>query len=107
MPRIVKRDGLREPFSEDKLRNGMLRALEKRPVSMDATEQAIHRIIALLRGAGEKEISARQVGDWVMEALKDLDEVAYIRFASVYRRFRDLHEFREEIDRLEKKPTVK
>lgn len=104
MPRIVKRDGLREPFSEEKLRNGILRALEKRPVSMESTEKAIHRIIALLRAAGEKEVSARRVGERVMEALKDLDEVAYIRFASVYRCFQDLHQFREEIDRLERKP---
>ena len=104
MPCIVKQDGAREPFSEDKLRNGILRALEKRPVSMEATEKAIHRIIMMLRAAGEKEISARKVGDLVMEALKELDEVAYIRFASVYRCFQDLHQFREEIDRLEKKP---
>ncbi len=103
MPRIVKRDGMRELFLEEKLRNGILRALEKRPVSMDATENAIHHIMAQLRASGEKEIGARFVGDLVMEALKNLDEVAYIRFASVYRCFQDLDEFREEIDRLEKK----
>ena len=107
LPRIVKQNGVREPFLQEKLRNGILRALEKRPVSMDATEHAIHHIIATLRAAGEKEVSARKVGDLVMEALKALDEVAYIRFASVYRRFQDLHEFRVEIDRLEQEDSEK
>ncbi|MCY4177735.1 MAG: transcriptional regulator NrdR [Endozoicomonadaceae bacterium] len=105
MPRIIKCNGERESFSAAKLRNGILRALEKRPVSMEETEKAIHRITVFLRTAGEKEISTVKIGDLVMDALKDLDEVAYIRFASVYRRFRDLHEFREEIDRLENKTS--
>lgn len=106
MPYIIKRNGEREHFSETKLRDGILRALEKRPVSMEETEKAIHRITVFLRAAGEKETSAVKLGELVMEALKDLDEVAYIRFASVYRRFQDLHEFREEIDRLKNKGRV-
>lgn len=102
-PRIVKSDGSREPFNEDKLRRGMLRALEKRPVSSDDIELALNRIKHLLHTAGEREIMSRQLGDWVMEALRDLDEVAYVRFASVYRSFQDVHAFEEEIERLKKK----
>ena len=101
MPRLVKRDGSREPFNEEKLRAGMTRALEKRPVSIEQLEEAISRIIHRLRATGEREISSRILGEEVMSQLKLLDEVAYIRFASVYRHFKDLNEFREEIDRLE------
>jgi len=104
MPRIVKQDGSREPFDEEKLRAGLLRALEKRPVSTERIEEAISRIEHRLRATGEREINSRMVGEEVMSALQELDEVAYIRFASVYRRFQDLTEFREEIDRLEKEP---
>ena len=101
MPRLVKRDGSREPFNEEKLRAGMTRALEKRPVSIELLEEAISRIIHRLRATGEREINSRKLGEEVMHELKQLDEVAYIRFASVYRHFKDLNEFREEIDRLE------
>ena len=101
MPRLVKRDGSREPFNEQKLRAGMTRALEKRPVSIEQLEEAISRIIHRLRATGEREINSRSLGEEVMHELKLLDEVAYIRFASVYRHFKDLNEFREEIDRLE------
>ncbi len=104
MPRIVKRDGSRVPFDEDKLRAGLQRALEKRPVSTEQIEEAINRIKQQLRATGEREVKSMKVGEEVMSALKDLDEVAYIRFASVYRQFQDLDEFREEIDRLEKSP---
>ncbi len=104
MPRIVKQDGSREPFDEEKLRAGLLRALEKRPVSTERIEESISRIEHRLRATGEREINSRMVGEEVMSALQELDEVAYIRFASVYRRFQDLTEFREEIDRLEKEP---
>ncbi|MGH8311971.1 MAG: transcriptional regulator NrdR, partial [Gammaproteobacteria bacterium] len=86
MPRIVKIDGIREPFDEKKLRAGMLRALEKRPVSTEAMEEALARIEHKLQVAGEREVKSRQLGEWVMEELKALDEVAYVRFASVYRR---------------------
>ena len=101
LPRLVKRDGNREPFNEEKLRAGISRALEKRPVAMEQLEEALSRIIHRLRAMGEREVSSRKLGEEVMRELKQLDEVAYIRFASVYRHFKDLNEFREEIDRLE------
>src|SRR5574337_206866 len=101
MPRIVKNDGIREPFDEKKLRAGMLRALEKRPVSTEAMEEALARIEHKLQVAGEREFKSRQLGEWVMQELKALDEVAYVRFASVYHRFQDVNEFREEIERLQ------
>ena len=101
MPRLIKRDGTREPFDEMKLRAGITRAVEKRPVSMEAIEEAISRIMHRLRATGEREIISRVVGEEVMTELKQLDEVAYIRFASVYRQFKDLNEFREEIEKLE------
>ena len=101
LPRLVKRDGTYEPFNEDKLRAGISRALEKRPVSIEQLEEALNRIVRRLRAMGEREISSRILGEEVMLELKQLDEVAYIRFASVYRHFKDLNEFREEIDRLE------
>ena len=105
MPRVVKADGSRESFDERKLRDGMLRALEKRPVSAESTEAAIERIRQRLRARGEREIEAREIGEEVMNALKRLDQVAYIRFASVYRRFQDIDEFRAEIDRLAQEPS--
>ncbi|SHE36385.1 transcriptional repressor NrdR [Modicisalibacter ilicicola DSM 19980] len=104
MPRVVKADGSRESFDERKLRAGMLRALEKRPVSAESIEAAVERIRQRLRARGEREIEAREIGEEVMRALKRLDQVAYIRFASVYRRFQDLDEFRAEIDRLAQEP---
>ncbi len=105
MPRIIKQTGSREPFNEDKLRAGILRALEKRPVETEAIEAAIGRIQHRLRACGEREVSSRQVGEWVMDELRGLDQVAYVRFASVYRSFQDVAEFREEIERLEREPT--
>lgn len=104
MPRLIKRDGTREPFDEEKLRAGLQRALEKRPVSTEQIEEAINRIKQRLRATGEREVKSLTLGEEVMSALKDLDEVAYIRFASVYRQFQDLEQFREEIERLEKVP---
>ncbi|MGH8282308.1 MAG: transcriptional regulator NrdR [Gammaproteobacteria bacterium] len=100
MPRIIKNNGTREPFDEHKLRAGMMRALEKRPVSTEAIEAAIARIGHKLQMTGEREIRSLQVGERVMEELKSLDEVAYVRFASVYRSFEDANEFREEVERL-------
>jgi len=100
MPRVIKSDGTREPFNEDKLRNGLLRALEKRPVSLEAMEQAIQIVKSSLRATGEREITSQVIGGLVMENLKALDKVAYIRFASVYRAFDDIREFGEEIARL-------
>lgn len=100
MPRLIKRDGSREPFNEDKLRNGLMRALEKRPVSVEQTENAINRIKSELRATGEREVSSEMLGNIMMEKLKQLDKVAYVRFASVYRSFEDVREFGEEIARL-------
>lgn len=103
MPRVIKQNGNREPFDEMKLRAGLQRALEKRPVSVEDIEASITRIKQSLRAIGEREIPSRKLGDYVMDELKELDQVAYVRFASVYRSFQDLNEFRSEIDRLEKK----
>jgi len=100
MPRIVKRDGSREPFNEDKLRAGMLRALEKRPVGMDAIEASLNELKFALRLRGEREVAAQELGGLVMDALRALDDVAYVRFASVYRDFQDVSEFQQEIERL-------
>jgi len=102
MPRIVKSDDTRQPFDEDKLRNSMVRALEKRPVSSEMLEQAIGKLIHKLRTLGEREVPSRLVGDLVMDELRALDEVAYVRFASVYRRFQDVTEFEDEIKRLQR-----
>ncbi|OGT45543.1 MAG: transcriptional regulator NrdR [Gammaproteobacteria bacterium RIFCSPHIGHO2_12_FULL_41_20] len=103
LPRIIKRDGRRDVFNEDKLRSGMLRALEKRPVSTELVESAISRIMHKAWATGEREVSSAQMGDWVMEELRHLDPVAYVRFASVYHSFEDIHAFRKEISRLTKK----
>lgn len=102
MPRLVKNDNTRQPFDENKLRYSMVRALEKRPVPSDLLEQAIGRLVHRLRTLGEREVASRLVGDLVMEELRALDEVAYVRFASVYRRFQDITEFEEEIRRLQR-----
>ncbi len=101
MPRLIKSDNTREPFDEVKLRNGIVRALEKRPVSAETIEQMISRIIHRLQTMGEQEIPARNLGDMVMQELQDVDEVAYVRFASVYRSFQDVTEFQDEILRLQ------
>lgn len=100
MPNIVKNNGSAAPFDEEKLRTGMMRALQKRPVSMEAIDQAIARIVHDVRALGEKEISSKRVGEFVMSELANLDQVAYVRFASVYRQFQDLEQFKSEIDRI-------
>lgn len=100
MPRVIKRDGSREPFNEDKLRAGLQRALEKRPVSTEKVEQCILSLKSQLRATGEREVSSELIGNLIMKALKELDKVAYVRFASVYRSFEDIREFGEEIARL-------
>jgi len=100
MPRLIKRDRAREPFDEVKLRSGMVRALERRPVNAEAIEESITRIIHAMQTLGEREVESRVVGEMVMEELRALDEVAYVRFASVYRRFQDITEFQDEIERL-------
>lgn len=101
LPRIVKIDGRRELFDEAKLRSGLERALRKRPVSADRIEAAINRVMKRLRSSGSREVESRQLGEWVMAELRELDQVAYVRFASVYRSFEDVQAFREEVDRLE------
>lgn len=104
MPRIIKQDGTPVPFDEQKLRYGLLKALEKRPVSMERIEATVNSIKQSLQATGEREVKSMLVGEKVMEALRELDGVAYVRFASVYRSFQDISEFRQEIDRLEKIP---
>lgn len=101
LPRVVKRDQTRQPFDEEKLRNSMARALEKRPVSAEELESAMTHLVHALQTMGEREIPSKLLGEMVMEALRKLDEVAYVRFASVYRSFQDVTEFQEEIRRLE------
>lgn len=100
LPRIIKQDGSREMFNIDKLRSGFLRALQKRAVETDRVEASINKILRKLRTSGEREINSQTVGEWVMEELRELDQVAYVRFASVYRSFQDLDAFRKEIDSL-------
>ena len=106
IPRVIKQNGSREPFDEDKLRSGLQRALEKRPVSVEAVESEIAQIKNRLRATGERELDSRVLGELVMEALKRLDQVAYVRFASVYRSFEDLSEFRDAIASLEADPQT-
>lgn len=105
MPRIIKQNGNREPFDEEKMRAGLLRALEKRPVSIEKIEAVVSQIEHNLQATGEREVSSLVVGEQVMDQLKKLDQVAYVRFASVYRDFKDLNEFRLEIDRLSEEPN--
>ncbi len=105
LPRVVKSNNSRDVFSDEKLRGGLLRALEKRPVPIDAVEAAVGRIKHKALAQGEREIPSRLIGEWVMEELRRLDHVAYIRFASVYRSFEDVHAFREVIERLERELT--
>ena len=97
MPRIVKSDNTRQPFDESKLRSSMSRALEKRPVPSNLLEQAIGRLIHKLRTMGEREVPTQWIGGKMMEGLAKLDEVAYVRFASVYRQFKDINEFMDEL----------
>ncbi len=106
MPQIVKSDNRREGYNEDKLRGGMTRALEKRPVDAAAVEKAIGRIRHRLLSSGDREVNSRTIGEWVMAELKELDAVAYVRFASVYRSFQDLEAFREEVQRLQDEPPA-
>jgi transcriptional repressor NrdR len=104
MPRVIKQNGSREPFNEEKLRAGFLRALEKRPVSVEDIEAVITHIKHALRATGEREVQSLVLGELVMENLKQLDQVAYVRFASVYRSFQDIAEFRDAIESLEAEP---
>lgn len=100
LPRMIKRDASREVFNENKLRQGLLKALEKRPVSMEKVEEVVSRIKRRMRALGEREVSTQKLGEWIMQELRQIDHVAYVRFASVYRRFDDVHAFEREIERL-------
>ena len=106
MPRLIKNDGSRQPFDEEKLRSGITRSLEKRPVSIEQIEACLNRVKQRLRAPGEREIESKLVGEAVMAELRKLDQVAYVRFASVYRDFQDIHEFKLEIERLSEPEMV-
>ena len=93
LPMVIKKDGTRQSFDVDKLRHGMQKALEKRPVSAEAVSSALNGILSEIQGLGESELSASKVGDYMMTALQQLDAVAYVRFASVYREFKDIDDF--------------
>ncbi|WP_130537566.1 transcriptional regulator NrdR [Thiomicrorhabdus indica] len=100
LPRVIKSDGNRERFDEDKIRNGLVKALEKRPVKSDAIEQVVNGIMKQAMTEGVREIQSSQIGEWLMDSLRELDQVAYVRFASVYRSFQDVNAFREEVEKL-------
>jgi transcriptional repressor NrdR len=102
MPRIIKSNERREPFDEEKLRAGLLTALEKRPVSADQIEDALHKVKDYIRKIGEREIEAQVIGKQVMNQLKELDQVAYVRFATVYQNFQDIKDFADEVSELSK-----
>ena len=101
LPRVVKRDGRREAFDGQKLRSGIERSLEKRPVRTEDIDAAVSRIKHKLLSS-EREVASSRLGEWVMEELRNLDQIAYIRFASVYLSFDDMDAFRETIERLER-----
>ncbi len=104
MPLIRKRGGVVQPFDEQKLRRGINHAVAKTRISADQVEAAVTHVMHKLRTTGEREVEASQVGDWVMQELQDLDHVAYVRFAAVYKNFKDVEEFRREIANLEVEP---
>lgn len=101
LPRVIKRDGERCAFDVEKLKAGMLHALEKRPVITEKIDAAVNRILKNVRASGEREIASLQLGEWVMDELREMDQVAYVRFASIYRSFQDIHAFHAEIQKLQ------
>jgi len=106
MPFVIKRDGRREAFCMNNLKAGMQRALEKRPVSVDSLEAGIAEILQKIKRCGEREVESRCVGEWVMESLYALDHVAYVRFASVYKRFKDVSDFKQAIEAMNDNSTL-
>ena len=100
MPRVIKRDATREPFDHAKLRSGVVSALQKRPVASEDIERLLERVTHRLQTVGEREVASRFIGDLVIEELRELDEIGYVRFASIYRSFQDVTEFQDEIQRL-------
>jgi transcriptional repressor NrdR len=107
MPQVVKHNGMREEFNRDKVRTSFMRALHKRPVPTEFVDAAIERIVQQVLALGERELLARQIGEMVMLELYKLDKVAYIRFASVYRSFQDVDDFRDVIKSLDTKPATR
>lgn len=105
LPRVIKRDGNRERFDEDKIRRGLIKALEKRPVKTEAIDQIVNIISKQLTADGAREVPAALIGELLMDSLRQLDQVAYVRFASVYRSFQDVNAFREEIEKLMSQTT--
>ena len=103
LPLVVKKDGRREPFDRMKIISGIKKACEKRPISLEAIEQLVDRLEARLQESSEKEVSTTTIGEWIMKELHGMDEVAYVRFASVYRSFRDIGEFMQELQDLLRK----
>lgn len=102
LPRLIKRDGSHCTFEVEKLKRGMLKALEKRPVAMEDIEVAVRKILHKVRASGEREINSQWLGELVMDELRKLDQIAYVRFASIYRSFKDIQEFAQEIQRLKR-----
>ena len=105
LPRVIKRDGTHSAFDQEKLRRGLLKALEKRPVSVGKIDLAVSHILHYVRASAEREVSSQWVGELVMNELRNLDQIAYVRFASVYRSFQDVSEFHQEIQRLQEQPV--
>ncbi|MGQ0586287.1 MAG: transcriptional regulator NrdR [Gammaproteobacteria bacterium] len=106
MPQILKRDGNPEPFDEEKLRKGLARALYKRPVTPEQIDRLVDNVEQRLRTSNERQVPSHRVGELVMHELRDLDQVAYVRFASIYHQFQDVNAFREEIERLAAFPSA-
>ena len=105
MPKVIKTSGRREPFDTEKLTAGISRALEKRPVDTNAVESSVSRILKRIRATGERELASTLIGNWIMDELRDLDQVAFVRFASVYRSFEDVSAFQDEIEKLKNDPS--
>jgi transcriptional repressor NrdR len=99
---VVKKDGRREPFSRAKILNGILRACEKRPISSETIERAVDEVERDVRSGMEREVTSTRIGELVMDKLRGIDDVAYVRFASVYRQFKDVDSFIEEVQQLRK-----
>lgn len=105
MPKVIKSSGRREPFNEEKLTAGIARAVEKRPVDTNDIESCVSRILKRIRATGERELASSLIGNWIMDELRDLDQVAFVRFASVYRSFEDVSAFQDEIEKLKNIPS--
>lgn len=107
LPRVVKSDGNRVKFDEQKLRRGLVKALEKRPVASERIDSIVNQIVKRMMADGAREVPSSQLGEWIMHSLRELDQVAYVRFASVYRSFQDVNAFREEIEKLVQATSAK